>query len=139
MSEAPVGPSKMIPDPDGRNADFYRHLATGRLHVQRCDACARALHPPRYLCPACGSEALSFLPASGRGTLFSWTVSHRPTDPAWATQGPWATVVVELEEGVRMVGGWRGSLDALQLDRPVVAEVEPAGEQFAFVYWRPAE
>lgn len=136
MSEAPP---RMIPDPDGRNADFYSRLATGRLHVQHCEACARALHPPRYQCPRCGSEALVFGPASGRGRLFSWTVTHRPVDPAWAAAIPYATVVVELEEGVRVVGAWRGDNDALALDLPVVAEVEPAGERFAFLWFRPAE
>lgn len=132
------GPPRIIPDPDGRNADFYRLLASGRLHVQHCDDCGRALHPPRFGCPGCGSESLNFVPSAGRGRLFSWTVTHRPVDPGWAMHLPYATVVVEMEEGVRLVGAWRGTNEQLALDLPVVVEVEPAGERFAFLWFRPA-
>ena len=134
MSEAPP---RMLPDPDGRNADFYRHLASGKLHIQHCDGCSHALHPPRYGCPHCGSDALTFVASEGRGRLFSWTVTHRPVDPAWAPELPYATVVVEMEEGIRLVGGWRGDNDALALDALVVAEAEPVTEAFAFLWFRP--
>jgi len=139
MGEESARPPRLVPDPDGRNADFYRAAATGKLHLQRCDECARVLHPPRYLCAGCGSDSLTFVPASGRGRLFSWTVTHRPVDPGWAHELPYATVVVETEEGVRLVGGWRGTLEQLALDVPVVAEVEPVSEDFAFIHFRPAE
>jgi len=131
-------PPRFVPDPDGRNADFYAHLAAGRLHVQRCEDCSRVLHPPRYQCPGCGSEALAFVPASGRGRVFSWTVTHRPVDPGWSAALPYATVVVELDEGVRVVGAWRGANAALRLDLPVFVEVEPAGDRFGFLWFRPA-
>jgi len=129
--------SRLIPDPDGRNADFYRYLATGRLHVQHCEDCARALHPPRYGCPRCGSQSLAFLPSEGRGRLFSWTVTHRPVDPGWAERIPYATVVVEMAEGIRLVGAWRGTNEELALDLPVVAEVERISDRFAFLWFRP--
>ena len=135
MSAAP----KYVPDPDGRNADFYHHLVQGQLHLQQCEDCARFLHPPRFRCAGCGSLALVFLPSEGRGRLFSWTVTHRPVDPGWAAEGlPWATVVIEMEEGVRLVGGWRGQLEELRLDLEVEVEIEPAGENFAFLYFRPS-
>jgi len=138
MSEANEVPPKLIPDPDGRNADFYAHLAGGTLCIQSCASCDASQHPPRYLCTRCGSRDLEWRPASGRGRIFSWTVSHRPVDPAWAVDGPWATLVVEMEEGVRLVGGLRG-LDPsqLRLDLPVEVEIEPATEAFAFIYFRP--
>ena len=136
MSDAP---KKYTPDPDGRNADFYQHLAQGQLHLQACDGCDRVLHPPRFLCAGCGSDALTFQPSPGRGRLFSWTVTHKPVDAAWAAEGlPFATVVVAMEEGVRLVGGWRGSVEELALDLPVIAEIEPSSDQFALLYFRPA-
>jgi len=134
---ATTQPPKLVPDPDGRNADFYRHLASGRVHLQRCDDCARSLHPPRYLCAGCGSDRLTFVAAEGVGRLFSWTVTHRPLDPGWAGEGPWATVVVEMSEGVRLVGGWRGALSELALDLRVVSEVERVSDDFARIYFKP--
>jgi uncharacterized OB-fold protein len=133
-------PPKMVPDPDGRNADFYRHAATGTLHVQRCVDCAHAYHPPRYLCAECGSSDLAFVPASGRGRVFSWTVTHRPVDPGWAAELPYVTVVVALDEGVRVVGALRGAApDVLRLDLPVRVEVERVSDDFARIHFVPEE
>ena len=138
--EKELSPPKMVPDPDGRNADFYRHAATGTLHVQRCVDCAQSYHPPRYLCAECGSRDLAFVPASGHGRVFSWTVTHRPVDPAWAAELPYATVVVALEEGVRVVGALRGAApDVLRLDLKVRVEVEPVNDVFARIHFVPEQ
>ena len=129
---------KIVPDPDGLNADFYVHAATGTLHIQRCESCGQAYHPPRYLCRECGSEALVFVPSKGRGRIFSWTVTHRPVDPGWAVDGPWATLVVAMDEGVRLVGGLRGIEPAeLELEMPVRVEIERVSDTFARIYFRP--
>ena len=122
---------KMVPSPDGRNADFYRLAATGRLHLQRCTSCGHYYHPPRYLCRECGSGALDFVPSQGRGRVFSWTVTHRPVDPGWADELPCATVVVAMEEGVRVVGALKGDPGSLELDLPVTVEIDPVSEEFA--------
>lgn len=133
-----AAPPKMIPDADGLNADFYQRLADGTLCMRRCDACGVVHHPPRYLCAACGSEEVGWVPLGGTGRIFSWTVTHRPIDPGWAVDLPWATVVVEMEEGPRLVGGWRGAgPEELKLDLPVRAEIEKQTDQFALIYFSP--
>lgn len=130
-------PPKFVPDPDGLNADFYRRLAEGRIHFQQCTRCGKIHHPPRYRCSACGGEAHVWTPASGRGVVFSWTVTHRPFDPGWAHEIPYATLIVEMDEGVRVVGALRGSPPSeLKLGLRVEAEVEPLSDAFARVYFR---
>jgi uncharacterized protein len=42
--------------------------------------------------------------SSGRGRVWSWVVAHPPVLPAFADRAPYNVVVVELEEGVRMIG-----------------------------------
>lgn len=131
-------PPRMIPEPDGLNADFYRHLARGQIHLQQCSDCSAIHHPPRYRCASCGGADHRWLASSGRGRVFSWTVTHRPVDPGWASEIPYATLIVELEEGVRVVGALRGLSPAeLALDLPVVAEIEVVSEEFAFIHFRP--
>jgi uncharacterized OB-fold protein len=132
---------RIIPTPDGPNVDFYRHVLTGRLHLQHCAACDRYQHPPRYRCPACGSEdALEWVPVSGDGRIHTWTVTHRPVDPGWADEVPYATVVVELDEGVRLVGAWEHAEPAdLTLDLPVQLRIEPASDEFAFLWFSPRQ
>ncbi len=135
MSDAPP---KMIPDPDGLNAEFYQNIADGTLCLRRCADCGAVHHPPRYLCATCGSEQVEWSAISGKGRIFSWTISHRPVDPGWAVDGPWATVVVEMEEGPRLVGGFRGAPnEALELDLPVRVVLERETESFGRLYFTP--
>jgi uncharacterized protein len=40
--------------------------------------------------------------ASGRGTVFTYTVARRPTHPAFADRVPYVIAVVELAEGPKL-------------------------------------
>jgi len=72
--------------------------------------------------------------------VFSWTVTHRPVDPGWANEIPYATLIVEMDEGVRVVGSLRHLPPTeLRLDLRVVAEVEPVSDAFAFIHFRPTD
>ncbi len=128
---------RILPNPVGPNAEFYAWAARGELRLQRCSDCGAWRHPPRHRCAACGSLAATFEPVSGRGRIFSWTVTHQQLDPAFAV--PYAVVVVELEEGPRLVGNLLGLAPAdLALDLPVTAELEPVSDTVALVHFRPA-
>jgi uncharacterized OB-fold protein len=121
----------------GLSAEFYALAASGTLHLQRCSACNVWRHPPRYRCAACGSDAYTWEAVSGRGRVFTWTVTHRPIDPAFTP--PYAVVVAELEEGPRVVGNLRGmEASALELDLPVVVEIERASDTVGLLWFRPA-
>jgi uncharacterized OB-fold protein len=126
---------RIVPAPIGPNAEFYSFLAHGELRLQRCASCGEWRHPPRHRCASCGSTEVTWEPASGRARVFTWTVTHRPVDPAFTP--PYAVVVVELDEGPRLVGNWRGELDALALDAPVTVEVEPVSDSAGFLWFRP--
>jgi len=63
--------SKLVPQPDGLNAEFYAHCAAGELRFQRCTACATWRHPPRVRCAACGSDEYEWALATGRGPAYS--------------------------------------------------------------------
>jgi uncharacterized protein len=114
-------PDRMLPGPPGLNGEFYeRAAATGRLHLQRCDTCGQWRHPPRILCPSCGSDSWSWQPSSGEGSVFSWTITHQAVDPAFADELPYAVVVVEMAEGPRLIGNLVGlAPHDLRLDLPV--------------------
>jgi uncharacterized protein len=111
--------NKPLPKPEGLNAEFYEHCARCELRFQRCE-CGVWRHPPRVLCVACGSERWEWALASGRGRVFTWTVTHQALHPAYADDVPYALLVVEMNEGVRMVSTLR-DLDPvdLALDLPV--------------------
>ena len=137
MSDAPFVP-RYTPSPDGLTAEFYAHLAAGALKLQRCNACGTWRHPPRILCGRCGSADWQWSPTSGRGILFSWTITHQMLFPPFADDLPYAVVVVELEEGPRLVTALRG-IDhaALRLDLPVELRIARVSDAIGLHYFVP--
>jgi hypothetical protein len=92
-----------LPDPTGEMAPFWEAARCRRLVVQRCRGCGAFRFPARDLCSRCLSREAEWAPVSGRGTIFSFAVMHQVYHPAFADAVPYAVVVVELEEGVRLV------------------------------------
>jgi hypothetical protein len=91
-----------MPAPNPLTAGFWDAAARRQLVVQRC-SCGRYRHYPQLLCPECHSGDWSWAPVSGRGTVYSYTVTHRAFHPAWADRVPFAVATIDLDEGVRMV------------------------------------
>ena len=129
---------KLAPSPEGLNAEFYRHCARGELRFQRCSECGTWRHLPRFMCAQCGSERWSWELSSGRGRVYSWTVTHQAMHPAFAAEVPYAVLVVELDEGVRMVGRLRDLLPAdLELSLSVEIVFDPISDEVALPGFRP--
>src|SRR5260370_34589789 len=94
-------PASML-QPDSDSRPYWEGLAQGELRIQRCDSCSKAVFYPRSLCPHCFADQLSWIVASGRGTIYSYTVAHQGFGP-FAEDIPFFVAIVELEEGVRMM------------------------------------
>jgi uncharacterized OB-fold protein len=135
-----ASPHVMIPKPDELDLDFYQAVAkAGALCLQRCSECGSFTHPPRYYCPKCSSGAFSFAPVSGRGTVYSYTVSHMSVEPAWQPHLPFVTLVVELEEGPRIVASARNlAVQEVRLGMPVRLTTERKSDDFAIFWAEPA-
>jgi len=79
-------------------------LRDGKLLIQQCEACGKPIMYPRWRCPQCFSDALSFREAQGTGTLYSFTVQYHTAPTAFAAQQPYALGIVRLTEGVQLLG-----------------------------------
>jgi uncharacterized protein len=79
---------------------FWNGVAEGKLLLQRCADCGRVRQPPTPMCPNCRSLKTGSQESTGRGTVYSWILSHHPTEP---DAEPRIVVLVDLEEGVRLV------------------------------------
>ena len=118
------------PDPVGADdAQFWAYVSNGELRVQRCADCGTHRHPPRPLCAACGSTAVEWAVASGRGEVWARTVIHPPTLPAFTEMTPYCAVVVRLDEDVflvsRVVDRGAGDVEVGMRVEVVITEVEP--------------
>ncbi|MFF0450178.1 Zn-ribbon domain-containing OB-fold protein [Streptomyces sp. NPDC004609] len=96
-------PSAATPDIDDFTRTYWDAAAGGRLMVRRCRACVKAHHYPREFCPFCWSEDVDWERASGRATLYTWSVVHRNDLPPFGARVPYAAAVVDLAEGPRMM------------------------------------
>ncbi|AWW42591.1 MULTISPECIES: Zn-ribbon domain-containing OB-fold protein [Streptomyces] len=92
-----------LPDVDAFTRTYWDAAAGGRLLVRRCRACGRAHHYPREFCPYCWSEDVGWEEASGRATLYTWSVVHRNDLPPFGERTPYVAAVVDLAEGPRMM------------------------------------
>jgi len=95
--------SRPLPVPTALTEGFWAAAREHQLVLQRCDECGRFRHYPQERCPECTSAAWRWIPASGRGFVYTYTRSDQPFHPAWADRTPYLVATVELEEGVRMV------------------------------------
>lgn len=94
--------NKPLPLPDGDTRPFWEAAQEHRLVIQRCGDCQQPIFYPRSVCPHCMSDRITWVHASGRGTVYSYTVVHR-SPPAFQQEVPFVVALVELEEGVRMM------------------------------------
>ncbi len=80
----------------------------GELRLQRCSHCDEFYFPPpRPFCPSCWSADVTWQAVSGRGTLHSYVINHRPA-PGFAADAPYAIALVQLDEGPRMMSNILG-------------------------------
>jgi uncharacterized OB-fold protein len=91
------------PEIDDFTRTFWDAAGEGRLLIRRCGACGKAHHYPREFCPYCWSEDVAWERASGRATLYTWSVVHRNDLRPFAGRVPYAAAVVDLAEGPRMM------------------------------------
>ena len=93
-----VPQERKIPPPEANpeTRPFWEAAAQGRLLIKMCTSCGRPHYYPRSICPLCGSDTTEWVQASGRGTVYSYSVMRR-------VPVPYALAYVTLEEGVTMM------------------------------------
>ena len=97
-----------LPLPDLDTQPFWDGCQEGRFLVPRCGACGETRWPPGPMCPACQSQDTEWIESSGRGTVYSWVVAAHPVAEVLVDQVPYVVGLIELEEGVRVVGNVEG-------------------------------
>lgn len=116
---------------------FWDGTAAGELRIQHCPTCGRLRHPPGPMCPSCGADKQDWIVASGRGTVFSYVVHHHPKVPG--KEPPFIVALVELEEGVRMLGELVGAdRAAVDVGLPVEIALTRIDDELTLPFWRPA-
>ncbi|MEU6263413.1 bifunctional MaoC family dehydratase N-terminal/OB-fold nucleic acid binding domain-containing protein [Saccharopolyspora shandongensis] len=117
-------------------AYFWEGTAAGELRIQRCGQCGLLRHPPGPMCPECGATKRTYLVSDGIGEVYSYIVHHHPPVPG--KELPLVVALVELDEGVRMLGELRGvDPAAVEIGQRVVADFQRIDDELVLPGWRP--
>ena len=130
---------KPLPTPDTDSAAFWSGLKEGKLLLQHCLDCGHVQYYQQGMCRRCGGERLEHRAASGRGKVHSYSVVYRAPGPAFKRDVPYAVLLVELEEGPRMISSLVGAKpESVTFDMPVQLVCEKASEEITLPRFRPA-
>jgi uncharacterized protein len=133
-------PAKAVPEPTPETQPFWDGCGRGELVIQRCIDCGKPYFYPRPVCPECGSTNVEWFTASGRATLYSYVINHRPAR-GFEAEAPYAIAVVQLAEGPRMmtnITGIPNTPEDLVLDMELQVEFEQRGDISVPVFGPPA-
>jgi acetyl-CoA acetyltransferase/uncharacterized OB-fold protein len=118
---------------DSRSEAFFAAAAEDVLMVRRCDGCGAWLAPTASGCPGCADDGeLSWAPASGQGTLVSWSVVHPRNGgpvsvPALVqlSEGPWLSTGLKLAEPEELGTLHAGEAVAVEFVHPAAGASYP--------------
>ena len=131
--------SKPLPRIDEESKGFWEACQRRELMIQRCGQCGTLRYYPRALCPTCLSDAVEWVRASGRGTVYTFTVTHQNQAPGFRDALPYVLAYVELAEGVRMLTNIVDCApDAVRVGMPVEVVFEDATPAVTLPKFKPA-
>lgn len=140
---APVQPPLPCgPAADDNDLPYWEGLREGVLRVPRCASCETWRSPGRPICGECWSFDTAWVEVPARGTVFSWTRTHRDFMEELDVRAPYDTVLVQLDDApVRLLGLLRDD----QERPPVIGESvsglveQPGNAAWAVLRWQREE
>lgn len=92
----------ILPAKDAVSAVWFEGIAQGKLLLQRDPKTGKAQFYPRAHVVGAPDREPEWFEASGRATLYTYTVVKRSVHPQFASYVPFTLAVVDLAEGARM-------------------------------------
>ncbi len=129
---------KPLPSVNKETSPYWEGCRRGELLIPRCRDCGWYQFYPRAVCGNCLSQNIEWVPSSGRGQVYSYTVIHQNQSPGFASEVPYVLAYIELEEGVRMMSNVVNCPpDEVRIGMPVEVLFEPATKEITLPKFRP--
>jgi len=134
----PATPPRPLPDVgDPLYAPHLQGLREHRILVQRCRHCGHRQWPPRELCFSCHEEAFDWVEMPAVGTIYTFSVAYRGFNPWFKDQVPYASVVADLGDGIRILAaGADDDVDSITCGDRVHAEFDDVSDELTVLRWR---
>lgn len=125
-----------VPNPIPTSAPFWAATKQHKLMLQRCPS-GHVFYYARTHCPECLARELEWFEASGRGTLYSYTVCYRAQSPDFEPDVPYTVAAIVLEEGPRMTSLLVDTDPAkVKCDMPVEVVWQDVSDEVSMPYFR---
>lgn len=126
------------PDPTPETKGYWEAAKNHELAIQRCVECKTFRHHPRPMCPECFSLESEWEPVSGRGTVYSYAIVNQFLHPHWSDSVPYNVVLVELEEGIRIVSNLVDCPnESIEIGMPVTVVFEEISSEITLPLFTP--
>jgi uncharacterized OB-fold protein len=127
------------PTYDWETRGYWEGAGRNELVLQRCRDCGTVQHRPRAVCAACLGGSIEHFRASGKGRVYTYTVTHQNQAPGFREALPYVLAYVELEEGPRLLTNVVGCEPGdVKIGLPVLADYALADGGIAVPRFRPA-
>ena len=84
--------------------EFWESIKQHKFIIQKCKKCSKYIFYPREFCPYCLSSNLKWVQATEYGTIHTYSIIYRPPFSAFKENIPYNIAIIELDEGVRLMG-----------------------------------
>lgn len=130
---------KPLPHPTPLSRPFWEALKRNEFRLQTCTKCGTVLHPPKIACVKCHSRELEWRIVPTRGTVYTYTIVHRPPVPAFKTEVPYAVALVDIEgTGARVLSNLIAPLDQIHVGMPVEVVFDHVTPELSLFRFKPA-
>jgi len=114
---------------------FYQGISENKLYVQKCVETDRYIWPPRTKSPYSPYTNIIWEEVEGIGTVYTYNVVYRAFHPYFTDKVPYVIGIVELDEGIRMLGNILVDAEKVTIGTRVKASFEEVEEGKKLVHW----
>jgi uncharacterized OB-fold protein len=117
---------------------YWDGLLNDRIVIQKCGDCGAFTHPPGPQCTTCLSSNRTHQALGERGTIYTYTVTHRAMHPEFRKDAPYIIVYVRMAEGITLAS-WLIGIDPkdVKIGMQVEAVFERIDERTRLHRFRP--
>lgn len=117
-------PQRPLPRADEFDTrEFWAGTKEKVFKYQQCNNCGAIMFYPRAVCTGCTDSDLDWKEASGRATLYTYSVVRQSYHPFFRNLVPYVVAWVDLEEGPRILTNVVGVEDVSQVEIGMALEL----------------
>ena len=126
-----------LPKPTDLTLPYWEAARRHELILPRCRQCEKCFFRPEVSCTHCSSLEWDWVRASGKATLYSYTIVYRPSYPDIPV--PYVVAAVDLYEGCTMFSNIVGCPpEDVSCDMQLEVVFDDRGADFSIPQFRPA-